>query len=305
MVTDPTGALLPDALVTLQSGTSTRATTSGADGSFSFGNAPAGTIAITASHPGFASAIARLTLSAGQSMALPNFVLQTGGVDVSVDALTSKQLAQLQVHAEEQQRVLGVLPNFFVSYDWNAEPLTPKQKFSLVVTTFRDPVNIFIAASAAGVQQWQNDLPGYGSDAPGYGKRFGANYGNLVIGSTLGGGVFPVLFHQDPRYFYKGTGSVRSRLLYSLSRAVITRGDNGRNQPAFAAVLGDFSAGAISNAYYPATNRSGVGLTFANGFIAIGSDAISNVFQEFIVRKFTPKSRRGVVNAVTTEASQH
>ncbi len=304
-VTDATGALIAGASVTLKEGSLSRATTSSSDGSFTFTSVPAGAFQIDVSLQGFSNASLTGSVNAGEMYAAPPLSMKMGEVDVSVNALTQKQLAQLQVHAEEQQRVLGLLPNFFVAYDWKAVPLTPKQKFSLVATTFRDPINIIIAAGSAGVQQWQNDFAGYGQGAQGYGKRFGANYGNLVVGTVLGGGVFPVLFHQDPRYFYKGTGSVHSRLFYALSTAIICRGDNGKRQFAIAGILGDFSAGAISNAYYPSTDRSGTGVTLENGLIGIGGDAVGNVFQEFIVRKFTPKSRRGVINSVTTESQQH
>ena len=304
IITDVTGALIAGAKVTLQTGNTTRSTVSLSDGSFALDNIPAGSFTITAAMTGFNASSVTGTLSAGQTYDVPSLSMKMAEVDVSVNALSQKQLAQLQVHAEEQQRVLGVLPNFFVAYDWKAVPLTPKQKFSLVAANLRDPINILIAAAASGVQQATNEFPGYEQGAEGYAKRFGANYANLAVGSTLGGGVYAVLFHQDPRYFYKGTGSVRSRLLYSLSSSVICRGDNGKRQPAYASMLGDFSASAVSNAYYPASDRQGAALTLGNGLLFVGEDAIANVFQEFIVRRFTPKSRRGVLNAITTESEE-
>ena len=74
----------------------------------------------------------------------------------------------------------------------------------------------------------------------------------------LGGAVFPSLFKQDPRYFYKGTGSISSRALYAIANSVICKGDNERWQPNYSAILGGIAAGGISNLYYPASNRSGV-----------------------------------------------
>jgi hypothetical protein len=103
----------------------------------------------------------------------------------------------------------------------------------------------------------------------------------------LGGAVLPVLFHQDPRYFYKGTGTVWQRTRYALSTAVIARGDNGKWQPAYAGLLGDFGSGAISNLYYPASNRNGAGLTIENGFLAVAGDAVGNLLQEFVLRKMS------------------
>jgi hypothetical protein len=42
-------------------------------------------------------------------------------------------------------------------------------------------------------------------------------------------GLFPIVLHQDPRYFVKGTGGFWRRTGYAISREVITRGDDGRN----------------------------------------------------------------------------
>jgi hypothetical protein len=104
--------------------------------------------------------------------------------------------------------------------------------------------------------------------------------------------VFPAVLKQDPRYFYKGTGSKKSRVLYALANAVICKGDNRRWQPNYSSVLGSFAAGGISNLYYPAQNRNGVGLTLENGAIGVGATAVANVLQEFVVKKVTPNVPR-------------
>ena len=45
----------------------------------------------------------------------------------------------------------------------------------------------------------------------GYGKRFGANLCRRVYRDDAWRRFLPSLFKQDPRYFYKGTGSIPSR----------------------------------------------------------------------------------------------
>jgi hypothetical protein len=91
----------------------------------------------------------------------------------------------------------------------------------------------------------------------------------------IGGAVLPALFKQDPRYFYKGTGSVQaSRAMYAIANSVICKGDNGRWQPNYSGILGGIAAGGISNLYYPASNRSGVELTFTNALM-VGTAASS------------------------------
>ena len=123
----------------------------------------------------------------------------------------------------------------------------------------------------------------------GYGKRFGANYADGFTAIMIGGAILPSTFKQDPRYFYKGTGTVRSRAMYAIANAVICKGDNGRWQPNYSAILGGLASGGISNLYYPASNRSGVELTFENALIGTAEGAVQNLFQEFVVRRLTPR----------------
>jgi hypothetical protein len=104
----------------------------------------------------------------------------------------------------------------------------------------------------------------------------------------IGGAILPSWWKQDPRYFYKGTGTVRSRVLYAIAMSVMCKGDNGRWQVAYSALVGGLAAGGISNLYYPAANRSGAGLTFANFGIGTGGSAIQNLIQEFVIRRLTP-----------------
>jgi hypothetical protein len=149
-------------------------------------------------------------------------------------------------------------------------------------------VTFVIVAGIAGVQQADGQFSGYGQGAQGYAKRYGASYADIVTSTFIGGAILPSILKQDPRYFYKGTGSTSSRLKYAIANAVICKGDNGKWQFNYSSVLGSLAAGGISNLYYPASDRNGVGLTFENTLIGIGATAGVNILQEFVVRKLTP-----------------
>lgn len=220
---------------------------------------------------------------------VPQIVLTiaTAVTEVRV-ALSPVELAEEEIKIQEKQRVFGVIPNFYVTYIPDAVPLSSKQKFKLAWRSTIDPVNFVLIGGIAGVQQWQNDYSGYGQGAQGYAKRYGAAYGNLVTSTFIGAAILPSLLKQDPRYFYKGTGTVRERLMYAIANAVICKGDNGRWQPNYSSILGSLAAGGISNLYYPSQNRDGTVLTFENTLIGIGTSAAVNVIQEFIIPKFTP-----------------
>lgn len=299
-VTAPDGHVIVDALVTLVSQPSKSQQTSltNGEGAFHFTGLPSGTYQITVTANGFAPWVGHgITLSPNQQYQAPEISLEIASANTTVHAVFSGyDLAEQQMHVEEKQRVLGVFPNFYTSYVWKAEPLTAGQKFRLAWRSAIDPVTFLSTAAVAGIQQWNNDFADYGPGASGYAKRYGANYADGFIGVMLGGAVFPSILHQDPRYFYKGTGSIRSRALYALSTVVIARGDNGRWQPNYSNVLGTFAAGGISNAYYPANDR-GFGLTMENSLIGLAAGGGTALLQEFLIRKLS----RGVPPTPATQ----
>ena len=293
-VTDPSGSMIPNARVTL-TGTGAgaagkRVVVSDLSGRFTFSDLPPGTYRLTINAEGFqifeSGAVA---LAAGEvrdlsATALPIVAART---DITVTA-NSEQVAQAQVQLEEKQRVLGVIPNFYSSYIWDAAPLTPRLKFHLALRSAMDPVAFLLAGGVAGIEQAHNTFPGYDAGPEGYAKRYGAAYADHIIGGMIGHALLPSLFHQDPRYFYKGNGTTRSRALYAIGATIITRGDNGRSQPNYSNLLGNFAAAGISNLYRSPEDRS-ASLTLRNGLVITGSNAIGNLIREFVLRNLTSK----------------
>jgi len=214
-------------------------------------------------------------------------VVATQVTEVRV-ALTREELADVQIREEEKQRVFGIIPNFFVTYDHNAVPLTAKQKFRLAWKSSSDPVTFLGVGVLAGVDQAGDRWSGYGQGAQGYAKRYGASYADVFSGTYIGGAILPSLLRQDPRYFYKGTGGKRSRLLYAIGSSFICKGDNGRWQPNYSNVGGNLAAGAISNLYYPARDRRGASLVFSTALTRLAETTMANIFQEFFVPRWTP-----------------
>jgi Carboxypeptidase regulatory-like domain len=263
---------------------------SGGDGQFFFASVPPGPFQLTITAAGFATQTSSGILHSGEIQTVPPIALEvaTAVTEVQVQ-LTRTEVAEQEIKIEEKQRVLGVIPNFYVSYIPDAVPLNSRQKFSLAWKTVIDPVTILLVGATAGVEQAENHFSGYGQGAQGYAKRFGAGYADTVAGTFVGAAILPSLLKQDPRYFYKGTGSISSRALYAIANSVICKGDNGHWQTNYSNILGSLAAGGISNLYYPADDRDGAELTFANAAIGLGATAIANLFQEFVIRKVTPK----------------
>lgn len=293
-VLDGNGAEIQGARVELtgQSGSLNQVSESGSDGQFMFRGVPAGRFKLMVTGPGWGTFVSsEIQLHDGEFRIVPGVVLPMATAVTQVTVVGDKtELSVEQVHIALQQRVLGVLPNFYSSYDWHAPPMLAKQKYQLAFRSLIDPVTVAGVAAVAGAEQINNTFSGFGPGAQGYAKRFGAAYANEASTRMLGSAVFPALFHEDPRYFYKGTGSVGSRTWYAMSGAVMTRDDNGAWRPNYARILGTFAAGGLSNLYYPAADR-GAALTFENGAIALAAHAGTNLVREFVLKRFTTQAR--------------
>jgi hypothetical protein len=194
---------------------------------------------------------------------------------------TKQEKAQQQLKEEEQQRVLGVVPNFNITYRSDAVSLTAKQKMSLAFRSSVDPFTFAAAFLVAGYHEALDDDTGFGWGIEGYGKRSGAAYLDAFDGTIIGNGILPAVLHQDPRYFRLGHGTVRHRLLYAMATTVICKHDNtGKWEPNYSNVAGNIISGAISNLYYPSTN-SGFGQTITNGLTVTAEGTVGGVFDEF------------------------
>jgi hypothetical protein len=289
-ITDRDGDSIPQARValTLESAAAdTLTVVTETDGAFTFASIPPGPFKLSVTAAGFSPRQTASELHSNESLDLPAIALNAAdSTDIRVTA-TQSEIAEAQVHLEETQRVLGFFPNFYVSYVSDPMPLTPKQKYQLALHTLIDPVSFVLNGVTAAAEQADN-IYDWGQGAQGYAKRYAAAYGTFLTSDMLGNAVLPVLFKQDPRYFYKGTGSVRSRILYAIANTVICKGDNHHWQPAYAGILGGLTATEISNVYYPSSNRTGPRLLFEGTAIGLGTSAIQNVIQEFLVRRLTP-----------------
>jgi hypothetical protein len=193
----------------------------------------------------------------------------------------SKTQQEKKVEEKEQsQRTLGVVPRFGTTDRMNAPPLSSGEKFHLFAKTAFDPVTVVIAAAQAGLSQADNQFKGYGQGAEGYGKRFGAAFADQVSTGFFSNFMYPTLFKQDPRYFRKGHGGFPRRFVYSLMQEVICHTDSGGRAFNASNVLGAFSSGALSNAYYPSDDR-GFKLTMSRSGLAVVYATAGNLLNEF------------------------
>jgi hypothetical protein len=199
------------------------------------------------------------------------------------------EVANEQFKTEETQRIWGIVPNFYIAYEANAEPLTAKRKFALAMKISVDPVTFAGVALVSGAKQASNSSPNYRQGAKGYAERFRAVYADGFTDIMIGGAVLPTLLLEDPRYFYRGTGTTGSRIRHAVFSFFIARGDNGKWQPNYSSAGGDLASSAVANLYYPRSNR-GPGLPLGNFAIGTAERVAADLAQEFLFGRFT---RRG------------
>jgi hypothetical protein len=289
-VTDTNGDIIPGATVTIYGGSGSRQTAvSNDNGAFEIDNVtPGAEYQVKVTAQGFVDwKSPTISLLPGQFDILNGVTLTILGdtTSVTVVAASREELAAEEVRIAEHQRVLGFIPNFYVSYDKHPVPLTAKLKFKLALKVAVDPVTLAGTGLVAAIDH-ASHYPNYTEGLKGYGQRFGSVYVNGLTDIMVGGAILPSILHQDPRYFYQGTGTTKSRWIHALSSPIICRGDNGKWQPNYSSIGGYLASGAIANAYYPEANRGPrlLSRTFA---IDISANVANGVLQEFVLRKLT------------------
>jgi hypothetical protein len=261
------------------------------DGAFVFDQAPAEIVyQINVTADGFANWNSSTTVEAGQDKTLAEIKLRILTVQPAVTvSYSSKEVAAQQLKVEEQQRVLGFIPNVYVVYDPHPEPLTTRMKFELAYKDLTHPVFFARTAAWAGVEQ-ATGLRNYPQNARGYGDRLGTGLADGVTEGLIGNALLPSLLHQDPRYFYQGSGTKKSRALHSMLAAFVCKGDNGKTQPNYSTWGGDLVSSSISLAYYPSSDRNAHHV-FGSFGIGMGLHVAGGLAQEFILGKFTSRGK--------------
>ncbi len=291
-VVDTSDDPVPDATVVLQGPPDDRLTVVTNDsGSFAFHHVTAGiAYQVTVTAEGFADWSSAITVEPGQDKTLTDVQLRILAVQRAVTvSYSSKEVAAQQLKAEEQQRVLGFIPNVYVVYEPHPEPLTTRMKFELAYKDLTHPVFFARTAAWAGFEQ-AADLRNYPQNARGYGERLGTSLAGGVTEGLIGNAVLPSLLHQDPRYFYQGSGTKKSRALHAILAAFICKGDSGKTQPNYSTWGGSLISSSISLSYYPSSDRNAQHV-FRDFGIGMSLHVAGGLVQEFILAKFTSRGK--------------
>lgn len=294
VVVDPQDALIPNATVQVNGDSvNDRSVKTNEVGAFYINSLPPGTtLHVTVKASGFGDwSSDAITLTPGQTLELNNVKLIVAAELTSVSAATPEKVAIQQVEFAERQRLFGILPNFYVTYDSRFVPLSPRLKVRLAYRTATDAATFLGTGVLAGINMAADIAPHYQQGAVGYAKRYGAVYASTVTDIAFGSAIYPIIFKQDPRYFYKGTGTKKARLLHAISSPFVAKGDNGNWQPNISSIGGDFTATALQTFYYPKGDR-GASQVMRSALQITGIRVVNGLLQEFVYRRLTTNSGR-------------
>ena len=182
---------------------------------------------------------------------------------------------------KQTKRILFIVPNFrSVTADEKLPPMTPREKFKLVIDDSLDYSGFIEVGILAGVSDAHKSEPAFGHGAAAYGRYYWHGFADTTDGNLMTEFLVPVATREDPRYYTLGHGGFLKRTTYSVSRLFITRSDSGNATPNFAEIVGNGAASGISNFYYPSHDRNWT-KTGQRWVLQVGIDGLANLAKEF------------------------
>jgi hypothetical protein len=201
----------------------------------------------------------------------------------------------------QDKRLFGIVPNFKTSPTLaDYKPLSTREKYKLASEDAFDRGTFILAAAFAGKSQLSNANPSFGQGVKGYAHYFVTSYADWAVGDYMTEAVFPSLFHQDPRYFRKGTGGALSRLGSAVGQIFWTHTDSGGSTFNVSEIGGNSALVALSQAYYPEDRKPSSAASKLAVQVAV--DMSSNIMKEFYpeIRRLFHRKHSGSPPSVTS-----
>jgi hypothetical protein len=137
------------------------------------------------------------------------------------DLGTPASSANSSVIGPEPKGIFRILQNYGIAPSVNEfEPMTSAAKFRPASKDAFGSGTYVLAALSGGIAQWNSSNQSFGQGASSYGRYVSAAFADCVIRHYMTEGVFPIILHQDPRYFRGGSGGRWSRLRYAVELCV-------------------------------------------------------------------------------------
>lgn len=199
----------------------------------------------------------------------------------SAEAAPSRAAAFMAFDPSPQQAMAGKTDKY-ISPGQQTPRLTAGNKFALGLKDAVSPFSMSGWVASALYAQAIDGAPNYGSNGKAFAQRLGASAARASTEGIFSDSIMAPIFHEDPRYYKLGHGhSFGKRVVYSATRCIITRSDDGRATANFALLAGNAAGAALTNVYYPQSDRtfSQTAETFAG---SVGGSALGFVVSEFL-----------------------
>jgi hypothetical protein len=201
----------------------------------------------------------------------------------SQDPTSASALPAAPDEGKQTSRILYIFPNFrAVSVDTKLPPQSAKEKLWQTTQDSFDYSSFIFVGALAGVSQAENNVPEFRQGAAGYGRYYWHTFADQADENYWVEFIFPVVLHQDSRYYTRGRGGVVKRASYAFSRIVITRKDDVGETFNASEVIGAGASAGISNLYYPSPERTWT-KTGQRWVLNVGLDGAT-----FLIREFWP-----------------
>lgn len=175
----------------------------------------------------------------------------------------------------------GIFPvRYTVQPGEHPVPLATREKFIVATQNSFDLPAFLVPVFVGGVNMAQGRYREFDDGLGAASKYYATAFADQTVSTYMSSALFPSLFHQDPRYYRLGEGTINHRAFYAVSRVFVTRGDRGNHEFNVSEIAGSGFASALANAYYPARTRT-VNDTLTRWATQIGTDAFFNVLKEF------------------------
>ena len=215
--------------------------------------------------------------------AFPDGPYEPSGGSATVGGVVEPARATVSAmdYGQQTKRILFIVPNFHsVSAGSQLPPQSAKEKLLNATQDSFDYSSFIFVGTLAGVAQAQRSTKEFGQGSLGYGRYYWHILADQTDENYFVEGFMPILIRQDTRYYTLGRGGLLKRVLYAMSRATVTRTDDGLPTPNYSEVIGAGAAAGLSNLYYPSRERTWTktGQRWATN---VGLDVFALTFKEF------------------------
>jgi hypothetical protein len=190
---------------------------------------------------------------------------------------------------QQTKRILGIMPNFrSVSADTQLPPMSAKDKFLIAGKDTFDYSSFFIAGIQAGFAMNGDSYPEFHQGVKGYARYYWHTLADTADENFMVGGLGPIVFGQDNRFYTLGHGGFRKRSMYAITRVLISRKDDGRPTFNYAEIIGSGAASGLSTLYYPSKYQTWTKV----GQKWLTSDIIDGA--NFMLKEFWPDINKAI-----------